>query len=406
MAKKEILIYDDDPAAVEQWKRKLEALAPVGRYFDVTPLDGKDFERAVSGLRERRRQAREEGPLANPEWNNRFDKVAIFVIDFDLFDANSPSGEEIAYLVRCYSRCGLIVALNQFDKAYSAFDLTLQGHPESFADLNIGDPLLDNPGLWLEPWEGFRPWAWPLLPHALEQFERRVRKLRGNLEKPILGYLGLQEPIARSLPRSTVEFLTKSDDPMETTFDNFVRKSGNGLRGRDEPYCEETLVRVAAARITHWLECLVLPGQNVLVDAPHSVSRYPSLLGERSGDQEAWNRTASFGKHDELGLDPVIHEYRFMKSDWLSRPAWFWSEVSNCSEIREVANPWSVAWPDWVFCEDVSRFLSREATREFVADLPSQFVRRFVVNAETPEGKKYIKDPEKITYKPKIRFSL
>jgi hypothetical protein len=288
----------------------------------------------------------------------------------------------------------LIVAINQFEKGFGGFNLNLKGHPESFADLNIGDPLLNNPGLWNEPWGGFRPWTWPLLPHELEQFERRVRNLRGNLEKPILGYLGFAESNARSLPRSPVEFLSKSDNPTQTTFEDFVRKSGNGLRGRDEPYCEESLVRVAAARIAHWLEFLILPGQNILVDAPHLVSRYPSLLGERSGDHAAWNGTVSFGKYDKLGLDPVIHQYRFKKSYWLSRAAWFWPIVSNCQRIVEVSDPWAATWPGWVFCEDVSSFLPRDQTRQFVGELESPFVQR------------YVRVIDGILYHPISRFSL
>lgn len=265
MKKRKILIYDDDPEAVVRWKQKLDDREQIGRSFETFIIRKNDFQSAVDGLEKRRREAR-QGSNPEPKWNNRLDQTDIFIIDYDLLDADSPSGEEIAYLVRCYSRCGWIIALNQFDKGYGAFDLTLRGHPESFADLNIGDPLLDNPGLWAEPWEGFRPWAWPLLSLALGKFERRIRKLRGNLTRLILEYLMFPEMISRSLPRTTVEFLTKLDDPMKATFVDFVGKSGNGLRGKDQPFCEESSIRIAAARISHWLESLVLPGQNILVD--------------------------------------------------------------------------------------------------------------------------------------------
>ncbi len=268
MKKKEILIYDDDPGAVALWKKKLEDQDKIGSFYNIATIEKDDFAKAISGLEYRRREAR-RGINPEPIWDNRFDQVHILVIDYDLFNANNLSGEEIAYLVRCYSRCGLIIALNQFDKGYAAYDLTLEDHPESFADLNIGDPLLDNMGLWFEPWEGFRPWAWPLLPSAFEQFDRKIRKLMDNLDKPILEYLGFPQKIARILPRSILEFLSKIDNPMEITFNDFVTKSGSGLRGKDKPYCEEGLVRIAAAKISHWLEYLVLPGQNILVDAPH-----------------------------------------------------------------------------------------------------------------------------------------
>jgi hypothetical protein len=393
MKKKKILIYDDDPKVISGWKRKLSNRKILGKNYEMVGMKANDFEQAIKGLDARRRSARKIMD-PKPAWENLLDEVDIFIIDYDLFDADSPSGEEVAYLARCYSRCGLIIALNQFDKGLSVFDMTLQDHPDSFADLNIGDPLLDNAGLWTEPWNGYRPWAWPLLPLALKQFEQRVDKLKDQLNQPILTHLGFPEAIVLSLPRAAVDFLTKQENPMDVTFRDFVTGSGSGLRGKDQPYSEESIMRIAAARISRWLECVILPGQNILIDAPHLVSRYPSLLGKRSKDQKAWNSTASFKKHNELGLSPIIHKFRFGPAEWLSRPAWFWPEVSNCQDILEVSNPWAASWPDWVFCEDISSFRRQKDLREFVAATSSPFVQRFV---KVVDGVRYL---------PAFRFAL
>lgn len=144
-----------------------------------------------------------------------------------------------------------------------------------------------------------------------------------------------------------------------------------------------------------------------MVDAPHLVSRFPSLLTGEVNKRAAWNKTASFRGMSDLGIQyRRIAEFRFGKQDWLSRPAWFWKRLSNFDKIAEVADPWSGARPNQAFCEDVSSFLPREATREFVADLPSPFVRRFVVDKSSKEGQKYAKDLSGIDYVPAVRFSL
>ena len=119
-----------------------------------------------------------------------------------------------------------------------------------------------------------------------------------------------------------------------------------------------------------------------------------------------WNKTASFQGINSLGIQyRRIAPYRFEKQDWLSRPAWFWRRLVNLDRIAEVADPWSTKWPDLVFCEDISGFLPRNAAREFVADLPSPFVRRFVVDKSSKEGSK-LAQYLKVDYIPAVRFSL
>ena len=70
------------------------------------------------------------------------DDASIFIIDYDLLGSQaeksptgSLTGEIIAYLVRCFSRCKLIIGLNQYGS--NPFDLTLRGDLNSFADLNF-----------------------------------------------------------------------------------------------------------------------------------------------------------------------------------------------------------------------------------------------------------------------------
>jgi hypothetical protein len=105
-------------------------------------------------------------------------------------------------------------------------------------------------------------------------------------------------------------------------------------------------------------------------------------------------------------LREKIQSRRFQQQDWLSRPAWFWNELSKLEEIEEIKNPWSAERPDFVFCEDVSRFLPRQKAREFVADLASPFVRRSVVDPGSCSDHKLAEALRGVNYRPEVRFSI
>jgi hypothetical protein len=394
--KRKILFFDDDEGLARRWADKLEHLPIVNRDFDVRHMTIDDFRQTKNELNERRREAREKKKGNEKNWNHHLDEIAILIIDFDLFKFDPDvTAESIAYLARCYSRCGLIVALNQFSRKPN-FNLTLKGHPESFADLNLHDSQVHNPGLWKEPWKGFRPWIWPLLPRALEAHENRIKEVIPVLDKPILAFLGLGR-IGQLLPRSTVEFIEgKGRKPEETTFRQFVEESQQGLQARDKSMDDESIARIAAARIHKWLERLVLPSQDILVDAPHLVSRFPSLLRGNPKSQKAWNKVVTLGiPPQRLMHTHLIERFRFEKENWVSRACWFWGDLSSWEEITEVKDPWkTIQKADVVFCEDVSTFEPRMGTKEFVADLPSPFVRR------------YVRDEPGVYYQPLVRFTL
>ena len=158
---------------------------------------------------------------------------------------------------------------------------------------------------------------------------------------------------------------------------------------------EDVLARVGAARISKWLERLVLPEQDFLVDAPHLVARYPSLIAGDEKKIKDWNSTAQLVDYRELGLDTkTIEPYRLKKDYWMSRPVWFWDTLREDESIKEVREPWLTDKPSWVFCEDASRFHDRKDCEEFFADTDSPFTRRF------------IKGFKRVDYRPRVRFWL
>jgi hypothetical protein len=387
---KTILIFDDEEAFQDNLRDRLSFL---NDSFQIKTPKNEEFLEWMQVLAERQREFRRSGTWSGEEIP--FDKVDIFIVDYDLFGtASFLTAEDVAYLGRCFSRCGLIVGVNQY--GHNPFDLTLQGHPQSFADLNIGQEQLGIPGLWGNHEGGFRPWHWPILPSYLNTFERKVEDVREGLQAdtPISEVIGFGAEVFSLLPRSTGEFIGRY--PSETLFQEFVVHSEIGLRPKDvqvRDMDEAILARVGAARISKWLERFVLPGQDILVDAPHLVSRYPSLLRGDRADIETWNKTASLVNYEELGLSTdVIEPFRLQKGYWVSRPAWFWKQLRECEEIQEVREPWTIERPSWVFCEDTSTFC--EEYEEFVADVESPFTRRFVSRVD------------RVDYQPAYRFSL
>ena len=402
--KEKILIYDDDRKQKERFENKLrKVFKNLGqdKDFDIDPLREVDLPGLIKALQTRQTEFRDTHICSGE--NIEFDEISVFIIDYDLLKSKAGgffTGENLAYSVRCFTNCKLIVGLNQFGD--NSFDLTLRGHPESFADLNLGADQLGNPDLWRGTWgdlrRTFRPWYWPNLSDALRAFDKRVEEVRESLDEPICEVLGFDPDVFRMLPRAVVQFIGKGkeEEPAKTTFREFVTESGNGLRPKDSTISdEEVLARVGAARISKWLEIFVLPEQDILVDAPHLVSRYPSLI---DGDRKkigTWNKTAQLVGHDELGLNTEsIEPYRFTNNHWISRPVWFWDKLREHGQIKELTEPWLTVKPEWVFCEDASRFYNRSVCREFLADTASPFTRRFA------------KDFNNVDYRPRVRFSL
>lgn len=382
MSKEKILVYDDETSVGEGYVDRLKKLESVTNAFDVEIFDEGEFSESLKTLKERQKYLRE-----GKSWEGDtsiLDSTSIFIIDFDLINPLKPSGlvssgEEVAYLTRCFSKCGMVVGLNLVRG--NVFDLTLQGNPKSFADLNISSYQLDNPGLWGGETEGFRPWYWPELPKQSKTFQKKVDDAKDHLDKPICGFLEFPKEVVEVFSRTIGEFI--GDNPHKTTFKDFVTSSTNGLVGKDvkaaDKLDEEMMGRIAASRISKWLERLVLPGQDILVDAPHLVMRYPSLLKGDHSKVETWNMTAKFESFEKLSLNyETIERFRFKKEYWLSRPVWFSSPMSACQGIKEVHEPWTKEEIDFVFCEDGSSFYEKGKCKYFIAKMDSPYDRRFV----------------------------
>ena len=408
----EVRLIDDMPVLAEGWETRIKRVVR-GHALNIQVVDAQDtLPRWMDVLTELQNAAR-RGRSVSTSGLKELDRTDILIVDYDLLGDSSKvsyTGEDVAYLVRCFSGCGLIVAVNQ-GSTENYFDLTLSGKPGSWADLNISDPQLDNDGLWNSPWEAkFRPWHWPVLPDLVARHRQRVEFVHAHLNAPMLPALGFNPTLVDALPRATVDNVCgKLRDTGSMTFSDFVSKSGNALRPKDTlgttAEGQARVARVAAARASRWLEDYVLAGQEVLVDAPHLVARYPGLLGREIGKVAAWNKAAQIlpvgADVKKVGVwSRSLDAAAFQPSFWLSRPAWFWHKLAGLADIRDLRS--SVAHSrsegGLVFCEDVSAFVPRARARQFVSSVHSSYLRRYVAGV----GYHAVDD---VVYSPASRFA-
>lgn len=397
--RKHICIFDDDPDLRRDHAVALKTLLRDDAVFEVKEVGKDEFLAGLESLEERQKTARSnsEFDLDRACW---FDDAAVLIIESDLVPIRAGvTGEYVAYMARTFSRCGFILGVNQYGQ--NTFDLTLLGHPESFADLNIGSLQLANSGLWSSDWPDFRPWQWPLIGQAYATFEDRVKQLSGKLEERILDFLQIPPEVYQLFAREVIEFIAPKralNGFAEVTFTEFLNTSGHGLQTKDADATlpEELRCRLAAARVSKWLERLVLAGQEILVDAPHLARRLPSLVQSAALGIPEFNRTARLATADELNLSnpKQLEPAQFKAQNWLSRPAWFWERLRQSEDILEVRDPWKRQKTDWEFCEDTSRFAPRDECQEFQAKAPAADTRRWI---------KHVPDVE---YVPAVQFAL
>jgi len=398
MSKRKILIFDDEERNRKKYVEALNKTQEIVKKFKIESILLKEFLKEWKILGDRYRDLRKT--KKGKDEPSILDETSVFIIDYDLIKASDASGyltgENVSYLVRCFSKCNFIIGFTQFGT--NNFDLTLKGQSESHADLKLGSDQLTNPGLWSSNERiDFFPWYWPNIPKYLENLPKKLDDIESNLDTAICDFFGMTKEVVGTMPRSASEFI--GGNPQEITFAQFLRYSDNALSQVDKKFVDkldpEVKKLLISSRISKWLEQLVLPGQNILIDAPHLVQRYPSLLKGSIADLNSWNATTTFNNFSSIGIDyKKIEEYRFKKDHWLSHPAWFLNQVSNCQKIKEVSDPWTKKSTDFVFCEDSSSFYKKDDCKEFIAELESPYVRRYVRKFKGYE------------YTPSVRFSL
>lgn len=386
-----VLICDDEAALSADWVRRVRDVAPADR-FEV--LDAPTNEAIRDGVRTliKRRNASRDGQ-AKPAGNCLFDGVDVLVVDYDLLHVDEENarytGEGVARLARTFADCRIIIVLNQYPEAQ--FDLSLRGHLVSHGDLNLDAGLLDNAGLWTSPpWDGFRPWAWETADRSVDRRKAQIAALAGGgLKQSIVATLGMTAEDATRLSDGAFGFIAPDAGNFtalsEQTFEAFLATTTEGRDAHalvaDDP---TAAAQFAAARIGKWLERELLGPQDVLVDIPHLLQRFPFLVPGDLSDPAAWNAAI----HDEAALKAVVPENAwFAAKDWLSRPAVWWRRVEADADIRKRRSEFDFTKaPDLAFLEDVSSFCPTDDATEFRAGFHNAYDRRF---AKVVDGVRY-----------------
>lgn len=385
-----VLVCDDEPTLASEWVGRIAKMAPAERYTVRPAPKNEEIAEGIKVLLRRRHAAREK---ADPPADGcLFDGIDILVVDYDLLHVDEDNarytGEGVARLARLFADCAVVVVLNQFPEAQ--FDLSLRGHLESHADLNLDVELLGTDGLWRpRPWQGFRPWSWQVLGDAVDRQRLRTETVANCLDARIVEVLGMTVEDAARLSDSAFGFLAPSAGDFDAlaaqTFRMFVERTSDGRdAGALLDVKPNSAAGFAAARIAKWLEREVLGPQDVLVDIPHLLQRYPFLLSGDVTDVDAWN--AAIEDEDAL-RQRLPDDVWFEAPGWLSRPAVWWRRLETNADIRKQRLEFDFSLvPDVAFLEDVSIFCPLDQAQDFRAGFHNSFDRRF---AKVVDGIRY-----------------
>lgn len=398
-----VLVLDDEPDFAKECKGKLEAgSAAADIDVSVKAMSETDLDAIAEDLYERSRAFRGECDYS-PQ-RHELDDCDLLFIDADLRDSPAvklASGKDLAYSIRCFTEAGSIVVLNA--DGQNSFDLTLKGDRESFGDLHIGSDQLANPGIWkMPPQQRFRPWEWPLLWRETQLHKERMKRLLElpDFNLPIAQLLDASVADIEALSPDVASFLTtervKDDTPLkDLTLLDFILRSEFALARKDAAVVAEDptrytreIARVATARLSKWVNRVLLPTQDVLVDAPHLALRFPSVLKGSSDQVDTFSKTICLDLGPEVSADDLgtlgfedpngeLSRHRLKASIWSDRPLW-WGRRLNDSELKEAKEPWLYEPPPFAFCEDASVFLPEDRAIAFSSTLETPYRLRYV----------------------------
>ena len=411
MAKKKVLICDDEVEYAQDWTRALnKTLRKYCPEYEATFLSKEILTQSIRDLAQRH--------TGNTITENEFDSADVLVVDYRLEyldgEAGFITGEEIARLARIHSKCGIIIVLNERPYGDGRFDLTFKGYPHSFADLHVNSSHLHAPGLWKDIHIDnliFRPWTWPHIPTAVSKYENRIKELQGSMNENILEYFQFTTdwPL---LPENIRSFISEAKDT-PITFTDFVTGSPNAKRSAKDIYQEEAQPRIAAARIHHWLERMILPLQEILIDAPHLAARYPGILKDNA-KIESWNETAKLAgtttdmRWVSAKSRSAIKALQFEKSNWLTRPVWRGLRLRDEKTLIDARASIEDKPIPFVFCEDISQFMNSDFAQWISADIPSSNRMRWIVRKDALTNRKFKKlkeELDKIPYEPALKLA-
>ncbi len=385
----QVVVVDDDAERSEKWAASVRAAEQRGA-IEVHTISGADLVVLFWVLESRRAAHRPDAaaaPKMPPPGNvdrvtGLVDVAAVWFLDFDLVLADSVavrSGEELAYLLRLGAkRAGFVVAVNAKRPYGDFFDAAMEYDLESFADCHIPEHQLGNPGLWTgEPslWKVYRPWCWPSIPAAVRHVDALAAHLESSSDDPLRQVLRLSDV---RLPQSAEEWLPDENVTVEQLRAGLTKGDEErwrlGLRRADRLPDGDgpAALRFVASRLRLWANNCVLPGRDIVVDAPRLLTWLPGVIGQRQSALSDWQvATALDGGAEWVSADAAMRlaPHRWDVPGLLDRPAWFWDRVRNDPWLSAHCDPFAegigVPESEPTFCENVSGFVRRDLARRF-----------------------------------------
>jgi hypothetical protein len=371
MSEIKILVLDDEYDRACGWRDEILAFMQA----DITVMPKREVSDFITELHRSRLASR----TGNYEYAQGYEQYDLLIVDYDLLGLDEEAsaawstGAEIAYTARLMSTVGPIVVVNQYGTCN--FDLTMKRTLSSYADYDVGSLQITNPGLWTSSeFSGFRPWHWPNLVTEIERIKAFRAFILGKLDSPAISSLGFELEDTESPRYITYDIagLLGVRPGGAATFRQIATTSVGlsvfNILDKDKPIVEcmpdEQLANVACAIVSHWLERVVLPGQQCVADMPHLASRYPWLLTSPESP-EAWGALSTLKSADVLIED--VARYAAGEAFFYSRPAYWIQEIDQAFPVPEEFEISQV--PDHVFCEDSSKFNSRANSSSYPSDL-------------------------------------
>ncbi|WP_336648470.1 hypothetical protein [Microbacterium sp. MMO-10] len=397
-----ILVCDDDRRRANGWAEQLRELLP-GDEYHVEALPTVEFANAVAALH-LRVQASKRGEEILHDNAFKFDKADLVILDSDLTpDLGAEiAGEEIAvindhlvgeygsnvaWLARNFSSAGVLVVVNHIFKERT-FDLTMERFADLPADVYIASPDIDSRGLWFGEIDGtFRPWSWPVLSNFLQMEASRVGKdaVAEVLDMTVCEMLGLDANAVDDKQWERLRF--DAESPAGITLRDVASSISFGVgRQADAKLPEPQRLRVARAGLRRWLDRVVIPAQNVLVDFPHLIQDRPWLVPSERGDAERLTALVAGNWRDDT---PILGEAHAQAvSTLVGRNIWYLDRLPQPGPGERLRED------DQIFCEDVSAFHPAETAKEYMSDLEgafrSRFVRQLVGVEYTPKRRLFV----------------
>lgn len=391
-----ILICDDKPEQAEITEREIASWDG-----SVTTLASDDLKQALSTFF---RDSVSSVLGGNAGVDSEFDGYDVLIVDNNLtelkLDGARLTAETIMGYLRAFTNTPYIISLNK--NPHVDFDLKdLFGDYESLADLALNTRHLSNRRLLEGNSEGkFAPWYWPQLADAAARRRKQIEFVEENFETSVWDALNFPIEAEEYLSLGAKSPLSSNNNNVrEASFEVFF-DSSQALPLADKERLEElaaeqvdlakrAIHHISAYEVDRWLRRDVLGAQDVLIDLPHLLAQMPFLLGNDAEKLDCWNgvlaaKEPPFGLDEQLFEEHLTSPARFAHDMWVPGPSFWWPSLKSDPVLTKLFFDATVNWPDAVFCEDVSRFVSikdaEKPPEEFEAEIEGSWIRRYILN--------------------------